>query len=227
MHRIVPTSDPSRLVPIAREHPDCNWAVETGNGLLIFEVNSEARLTGSAPPLSERWDWRETLRLTDINEIQSAMRLSIQYDVDEFNDAKRARYISAITVSISSQTKVHDLATYVQDIEKLGERDIIGLEVLNRIMNRESDWKDAPSPAVFNPPRLHPTTFTHRAAELSAAMTEALTGKSAGSLGQAFSREDGLQICYRLQGFGLAEVIEVSPREVRFPITARGRLRGA
>jgi len=151
---------------------------------------------------------------TDINEIQSAMRLSIQYDVDEFNDVKRARYISAIAVSISNQTKVHDLATYIQDIEKLGERDITGLGVLNRIMNRESDWKDAPSPAIFNPPRLHPNTFIHRAAELSAAMTEALAGKSAGSLGQAFSREDGLQICYRLQGFGLAEVIEVSSREV-------------
>jgi hypothetical protein len=151
---------------------------------------------------------------TSIDEIQSAMRLSIQYDVNEFNDAKRTRYISAITVSISSQTKIQDLSTFVQDIEQLGERDIIGLKILNRVMNRESDWKDAPSPAIFNPSRLHPNTFIHRAAEFSAAMTEALTGKSASSLGQAYSREDGLQICYRLQGFGLAQVIEVSQREV-------------
>lgn len=151
---------------------------------------------------------------TDINEIQSAMRLSMWYDVDEFNDAKRARYISAIAVSISSETNVHDLTSYIQDIERLGESDIIGLKVLNRIMNRPNDWKVAPSPAIFNPPRLHPNTFTHRAEEFSAAMTEALTGKSASSLGKTFSREDGLQICYRLQGFGLAEVIGVSPREV-------------
>lgn len=151
---------------------------------------------------------------TDIFEIQSAMRLSIQYDVNEFNDAKRSRYLSAITVSISSESKIHDLTSYIQDIEKLGERDIIAMKVLNRIMNRESDWKDAPSPSVFNPPRLHPTTFTHRAAEFSMAMTEALTGKNAGTLGNAFSREDGFQLCHRLQGFGLAEVIGMASREV-------------
>jgi hypothetical protein len=62
MHRIVPTSDPSRLVPIAREHPDCNWAVETGNGLLIFEVNSEAGSPVLRHLCQNEWDWRETLR---------------------------------------------------------------------------------------------------------------------------------------------------------------------
>jgi len=58
----LPTSDPSRLVPIAREHPDCNWAVETGNGLLIFEVNSEASLPVLRHLCQNEWDWRETLR---------------------------------------------------------------------------------------------------------------------------------------------------------------------
>ena len=60
MHRIVPTSDPSRLVPIAREHPDCNWAVETGNGLLVFEVNSEAGSPVLRHLCQNEWDWRET-----------------------------------------------------------------------------------------------------------------------------------------------------------------------
>jgi hypothetical protein len=80
-------------------------------------------------------------------------------------------------------------------------------------MNRATDWRDTPSPAVFNTPRLHPTTFTHRAADLAAAMAHALKGPKS-SESQAFTREEGLQICYRLQGFGLAELIEVSPREV-------------
>jgi hypothetical protein len=150
---------------------------------------------------------------TDIEEIKSAMRLSIQYDVDEFNDARRTRYISAITQSISSETKIIDLPTFIQDIEKLGERDIIGLKVLNQVMNRPTDWRDTPSPAVFNPQRLHPTTFTHRAADLAREMAHALRGLKA-TESQAYSREEGLQICYRLQGFGLAEVIEMSPREV-------------
>lgn len=119
----------------------------------------------------------------------------------------------AAHVPHTSETKVIDLATFIQDIEKLGEREIIGLRVLNQVMNRANDWKGTPSPAVFNPPRLHPTTFTHRAAEFSAAMTHALMGPKS-TKSQAYSREEGLQICYRLQGFRLAEVIEMSPREV-------------
>jgi hypothetical protein len=63
---------------------------------------------------------------TEIDEIKAAMRLSIQYDVDEFNDAKRSRYISAITKAISSETKIVDLATFIQNIERLGEPEIIG-----------------------------------------------------------------------------------------------------
>jgi hypothetical protein len=150
---------------------------------------------------------------TEISEIRAAINLGLEYDVHEFNDAKRDRYFSAITTAISSKTKVSDLPTFIQDIEKLGERDIIGLKVLNQVMNRPTDWRDTPSPAVFNPPRLHPTTFTHRAADLSREMAHALKGLKA-TESQAYSREEGLQICYRLQGFGLAEVIEVSPREV-------------
>jgi hypothetical protein len=151
---------------------------------------------------------------TNIDEIKAAMRLSIQYDVDEFNDAKRSRYISAITRAISSETKVIDLATFIQDIEKLGERDIIGLKVLNQVMNKDGDWKDNPQPTPFHSPRLHPNTFIHRAEELSVAMVKALTGYESGPDGNAFGREEGIQICLRLQGFGLAQVIEVSPREV-------------
>jgi hypothetical protein len=46
------------------------------------------------------------------------------------------------------------------------------------------------------------------------AMAHALTGNPKGTDGNFFSREDGLQICYRLQGFGLAQVIDTAPREV-------------
>jgi hypothetical protein len=58
----VPTSDPSRLVPIARKHPDCNWAVQTGNGLLILEVNTELGLPSLRNLCRNTWEWRETLR---------------------------------------------------------------------------------------------------------------------------------------------------------------------
>jgi hypothetical protein len=151
---------------------------------------------------------------TDMNEVQSAINMALEYDVDEFNDAKRDRYFSAITQAISSETKVHDLPSFIQDIEKLGERDIVGLKVLNRVMNQNGDWQDALPPSVFNPPRLHPNVFRHRASELSMNMAEALTNIPARTENKDFSREEGLHLCLRLQGFGLAEVIEISAREV-------------
>ncbi len=57
----LPTSDPASLLSIAREHPDCNWAAETGNGILVFEVNSEAGLPALRHLCQNEWDWRETL----------------------------------------------------------------------------------------------------------------------------------------------------------------------
>jgi len=151
---------------------------------------------------------------TEVNELQQAMSIALEYDVEEFNDLKRARYASVISYAVASETKVHDLASYIRDVEKLGERDLTGLKVLNRVMNREGDWKDSVAPSPMNPTRLHPNTFTHRAQELSVQMAQALTGDPKGTDGNYFSREDGLQICLRLQGFGLAQMVEVSPREV-------------
>jgi hypothetical protein len=151
---------------------------------------------------------------TEVNEVQAAMSMSLEYDIDEFNNAKRTRYISAITSAVSSETKVHDLTSFIKDIEQLGERDLTGLKVLNTVMNREGDWRENPGPPQLNPPRLHPNTFTARSQELAVAMAHALTGNPASTDGNIFSREDGLQICYRLQGFGLAQVIDAAPREV-------------
>lgn len=156
-------------------------------------------------------DAMEKMR-TDITEVQAATRISLEYDTEEFDDKKRDRYISAITGSITSETRVNDLVSFIQDIEKLGERDLIGLKVLNRIMNKQDDWKEQ-APPQMNPPKLHPNTFRFRAQELSLQMAQVLTGKT-DQIGNNFSWEEGLQICIRLEGFGLAEVIEMSPREV-------------
>lgn len=171
-------------------------------------------------------DWVAVMR-TEVKEVQAAIRRSIRYDADEFDDAKKARYISTITSAISSETKVDDLTSFIQDIERLGERDLIGLKVLNKVMNREGDWKDNPGPPNLNPSKLHPQSFVGRAQELSVNMAHALIGSPSGTNGNIFSREEGLQICLRLQGFGLAEVIDTAPREVPVSnysarLTARG-----
>ena len=156
-------------------------------------------------------DAMEKMR-TDISEVQSATRLSLEYDTEEFDDKKRGRYLAVITSSITSETRINGLVSFIQDVEKLGERDLIGLKVLNQIMNKNGDWKEQASPSYANPPKLHPNTFIQRAQELSLQMAMALTGKD--GAGNTFSREEGLQICLRLQGFGLAEMISVSAREV-------------
>jgi hypothetical protein len=45
-------------------------------------------------------------------------------------------------------------------------------------------------------------------------MAHALTNNDQLNNNDQFSREEGLQICLRLQGFGLAQEIATSPREV-------------
>lgn len=60
-----PTTDPVSLVSLAREYPKCNWAVETGNGLLILEVNTLEANNESFRSLRQlcqgAWQWRRTL----------------------------------------------------------------------------------------------------------------------------------------------------------------------
>jgi len=152
---------------------------------------------------------------TDVTEIQAALRVAINIDVNEFNDQKRAHYITVAKSAITLKTKVTDLVGFIRDVERLGECDIIGLKVLNRIMNKQGDWVDPPTNSTTHQrPKLHPNIFTHRAQELSVQMAQAVTNNHQITNNDQFSREEGLQICLRLQGFGLAQEISVSPREV-------------
>jgi hypothetical protein len=82
---------------------------------------------------------------TDVKEVQAALRIALHNDLDEMDDKKRDRYITAATSAVALQTKVTDLVSFIRDVEQLGERDIIGLKVLNQIMNKPGDWPDAPT----------------------------------------------------------------------------------
>jgi len=168
---------------------------------------------GELAPHSQRLDAVYAKMPTDESEVKAATGLAMEYDVVEFNDAKRARYIAAITNTISSETKVHDVVSFIQDVERLGERDLIGLKVINSVMNRDGDWEDPPGPPTLNVPRLHPNKFITRTQELVVTMAQALGNRNADDT-HPFSREDGLQICLRLQGFGLAHMVSGDTREV-------------
>jgi hypothetical protein len=145
----------------------------------------------------------------ELNDLRESIQLLIRHDVEEFNDKKRDRYLKIIGNALGSETRIEDLASFIQDVEQLGERDFIALKVVNKVMNKPGDWG---SPAAG---KLHPNTFIHRRQELAVQLAQAFGVKTdLGYTGQTFSHEEGYEACTRLQGFGLAHDIDVGAREV-------------
>jgi len=139
--------------------------------------------------------------------------LAMRRDAEEFNDKKRARYVKLIGNALRSEKQIQDVATLIQTIEQLNESDVTVLKVLNRVMNRDGDWR----PQTMPPGqimKLHPQTLIARAQELTVQIALALGQKTEKN---TYTREVGYGICNRLQGFGLAHEIQPSPREL--PLT--------
>jgi hypothetical protein len=150
----------------------------------------------------------------DHGDVQRAIQLAIVYDSRERNDKKRERYVKLIGNALRSEEQIQNVASFIQTIEQLNERDVTVLKVLNRIMNKAGDWKSQTNSATGNVMKNHPNTFIQRAQELTAQIAMAL--------GQAtennqYTREIGYGVCCRLQGFGLAHEIDVQAREL--PLT--------
>jgi hypothetical protein len=138
----------------------------------------------------------------ELDDLKESIQLTIRHDVAEFNDRKRERYIKIIGNALRSEKRIDDLASYIQDVERLGERDVAALKVLNTVMNpaRRDSTKD-----------IHPNEFIHRRQELSVEMSKVVGGAFEGP---SISREEGYDACNRLQGFGLAHELELSARQV-------------
>jgi hypothetical protein len=148
------------------------------------------------------------------DDVQKAIQLAIWYDRHERDDAKRERYVKLIGNAVRSDERIQDIASFVQTIEQLNERDVTVLKVLNVVMNKPGDWKPQGSPAVGEIMKLHPNTFIQRAEALAQQVAIALGQKTEKN---TFSREEGYGICNRLQGFGLAHMVETQAREL--PLT--------
>ncbi|MBS1851837.1 MAG: hypothetical protein JST79_13060 [Acidobacteria bacterium] len=141
------------------------------------------------------------------DDVQKAIQFAFWYDRHERNDAKRERYVRLIGNALRSDEQVQDVASFIQTVEQLNERDITVLKVVNRIMNKAGDWQAQPNPGIGNVMKLHPAVLAGRAQEL--------TVQIAIAIGQAtednqYSREHGYAICNRLQGFGLVHEIETT-----------------
>jgi hypothetical protein len=139
----------------------------------------------------------------ELDDFKEAVQLAIRHDVEEFNDKKRERYVKIIGNALRDEKQIDDLASYIQDVERLGERDFVALKVLNKVMNAPRDRDKLRD--------FHPNDFIHRRQELAVEMAKALGGAFEGS---SFSREEGYDACNRLQGFGLAHEIDVGARQV-------------
>jgi hypothetical protein len=150
----------------------------------------------------------------DPEDVAEAIQLAMRRDAEEFNDKKRERYVKLIGNALRSETQVQNVATFIQTLEQLNDRDVVVLKVLNKVMNKEGDWKPQPNPGIGNVMKLHPSTLINRQEELSVQIAMALGQKIETN---TYSREEGYGICNRLQGFGLAHLIDTQHREL--PLT--------
>jgi hypothetical protein len=122
--------------------------------------------------------------------------------------------VKLIGNALRSEEQIQDVASFIQTIEQLNERDITVLKVLNTIMNKEGDWKSQVNSVTGNVMKNHPNTFIQRAQELTVQIAMALGQATEKNL---YTREIGYGVCCRLQGFGLAHEIDVQAREL--PLT--------
>jgi len=175
----------------------------------------EERITETSELLFNEVRYLEDTKATklEVEDLKEAIQLTIRHDAQEFNDHKRERYVKIIGNALRSEVAVADLASFIQDVEQLGERDIIALRVLNDVMNKPTDWQEAGGRALAN---LHPNTFIQRRQELAVQIAQAFGMKTelSANMGQSFSHEEGYEACTRLQGFGLAHEIDTGHRQV-------------
>jgi hypothetical protein len=168
------------------------------------KVSVEERLQAMWNYLVMETEHLESTKASPEDAAQAA-QLAMRRDAEEFNDAKRERYIKVFGNALRSPEAIDRIASYIESIQQMTERDFIVLQVINKVMNKSGDWKPQHDPVSGQIAKLHPTTLISRAQELSVQIAIAL--------GQAterntYNREEGYAICNRLHGFGLVHEME-------------------
>ena len=182
-------------------------------GVFFDKDSAKERFTKMWEMVKSEFEYIEKTK-ADHADVQRAIQLAFTYDLRERNDQKRARYAKLIGNALRSEEQIQDIASFVQTIEQLNERDVTVLKVLNTIMNKEGDWKSQENSVTGNVMKNHPNTFIQRAQELTVQIAMALGQATEGNV---YTREIGYGVCCRLQGFGLAHEIDVQAREL--PLT--------
>ncbi len=179
-------------------------------GALFDKDSTKERIAKMWEMVKSEFEYVENTK-ADHADVQRAVQLAFAYDLRERNDQKRARYVKLIGNALRSEEQIQDVASFVQAIEQLNERDVAVLKVLNTIMNKEEDWKPQMNSVTGNVMKNHPNTFIQRAQELTVQIAMALGQATENNL---YTREIGYGVCCRLQGFGLAHEIDVQAREL-------------
>jgi hypothetical protein len=151
-----------------------------------------------------------------VDDLAEAVQVAAWRDAEAFDDLKRDHYVKIIGSAVRSDVQIDSVAAFIRDVEQMTERDLTVLKVLNRIMNKQGDWNTQGGPPVPTPlSKVHPQTFIQRRQEMAGAIAEALgVGTNVDATKSRFNPEVGYSVCTRLQGFGLAHEIQLSPREV-------------
>jgi len=215
-------SMPSKLAKFAADHgfglalPDGGLALQILLKVIDNLFNRESgqeRVRAMFELFKGEFHHVETTKASH-EDVQKAIQLAIWYDRHERDDAKRARYVKLIGSALKSEEQIQDVASFIQTTEQLNERDLTVLRVINKVMNKDGDWKQQPTPGGRSTRKVHPNTFIQRAQELAIQVAFALDQNGANDVA---NREEGYGICNRLQGFGLAHEIDVQAREL--PLT--------
>ncbi|MGA1984945.1 MAG: hypothetical protein ABSG72_01655 [Candidatus Sulfotelmatobacter sp.] len=141
-----------------------------------------------------------------VEDAAQAAQMVMRRDAEEFNDAKRKRYLKVFGNALRSGDRIDDIVSYIESIQQMTERDFIVLQVVNKVMNKQGDWKAQHDPVMGQLAKLHPSTLISRRKELSDQIAIALG--QATDRNNAYNREEGYAICCRLEGFGLVHEIE-------------------
>ena len=168
------------------------------------KVSVEERLQEMWKMLVMETEHLETTKVS-VEDAAQAAQIVMRRDAEEFNDAKRERYLKVFGNALRSNEAINSVASYIEAIQQMTERDFIVLQVVNRIMNRSGDWRTTGNSVLGPIPKLHPQTLIARAQELSAQIALALGQPTERDL---HNREEGYAICNRLEGFGLVHEME-------------------
>jgi hypothetical protein len=171
----------------------------------LTKVSVEERLHAMWNFLVMETEHLESTKVS-VEDAAQAAQMVMRRDAEEFNDAKRERYLKVFGNALRSKDQINSIVSYIESIQQMTERDFVVLQVVNKIMNKQGDWKSQHDPVLGQFGKLHPTVLISRAQELSVQIAIALG--QATERNNAYNREEGYVICCRLQGFGLVHEME-------------------